>query len=198
MRPATSLPTSPATLRAVVDALSDTRLAALVVALARTGDAAVTPGEAPAEPATRRRYARHTDKPRRSRPPAARAGRRGRPRQDHPDAAAVSEAKRIARRARAVVYQRAKRAAAKAAMAAAEHGNGNGATNGQSVALRPATTPAELWADAARISPKTPWRAVAREFGVNEARTLDAYRNRSLPPGITSIAIERFLELPAP
>jgi hypothetical protein len=54
-----------------------------------------------------------------------------------------------------------------------------------------------LWRRAEALQPKTPWRAVAHEFGTNEAQALDCYRAGTLPPGMTSSAIERFLELPA-
>jgi hypothetical protein len=54
-----------------------------------------------------------------------------------------------------------------------------------------------LWQHAERLQPKAPWRAVVREFGINEAVAQDAHRNHTLPPGITPDAAARFLELPA-
>jgi hypothetical protein len=62
----------------------------------------------------------------------------------------------------------------------------------------PETTPAQtLWQHAEKLQPKAPWRAIVREFGINEAVAQDAHRNYKLPPGITGDAVSRFLELPA-
>jgi hypothetical protein len=127
---------------------------------------------------------------------ARRAAKRGpyRPRK----AGAAVDAKLAAKREKAKLWARRKRHAAREAKVEAEHGARNGAGNGHERAAKPAIGAAQLWEHAARLSPKTPWRAAAREFGTNEAQTLDAYRSNSLPPGITANAIERFLELPAP
>jgi hypothetical protein len=53
-----------------------------------------------------------------------------------------------------------------------------------------------LWRRARTLQPRTPWKAVARGLGINEAQALDAHRNGSLPPGVAASAIERFLALP--
>jgi hypothetical protein len=58
-------------------------------------------------------------------------------------------------------------------------------------------TAASLWTHAALLQPKAPWRAIVREFGINEAVAQDAHRTHKLPPGITGDAVTRFLELPA-
>jgi hypothetical protein len=174
--------TTPSALIAIVDALPDDRLRPLLVQLLRAGadvDVLAAPvGDPPPARRPRRPYKRRTG----SRPPGR---KRGRPRKVM---VADADQKRIARNQREAARQRAKRAAAKAA---AEHHNGAG--NG---APKPAAVTAKaLWEHAARISPKTPWRAVARELGTNEAQALDAYRNGALIPGVTTDLIERFLEL---
>jgi hypothetical protein len=211
-------PRKPATssaLHALVDALPDEALRPLLLELLRdVGMPAPTdPAEDPA-PSPRRAYRRRPG----SRPPGRkRRGGPGRPRKTDTDSvaakiiarrrreerrgpgrprkvetAATVEAKLAARRIRNNELARARRAAAKPTTAT-DHSNraGNGTP-------KPAITPAQLWEHAARISPKTPWRAVARELGTNEAQALDAYRAGSLPPGMTANAIERFFELPAP
>jgi hypothetical protein len=48
-----------------------------------------------------------------------------------------------------------------------------------------------------KLQPKAPWRAIVREFGIDEAVAQDAHRTHKLPPGITGDAVTRFLELPA-
>ena len=121
---------------------------------------------------------------RRGRRPPGR--RRGRPRKVVDTAV---DPKLLARRQRAVAYQRAKRAAAKqdkAERAPAETSNGKAPAK---------VSAAALWEHAELLAPKTPWRAVAKEFGANEAQMLDCYRARGLPPGVAVNAIERFLEL---
>jgi hypothetical protein len=207
--------TSP--LQALVAALPDDALRPLIVKLLQN-DASM-PLTAPAEdqePSPRRATRpRRTAKPRRGRPPSGK--RRGRPRKTiDPDLDAKIIARRrreaaqtrgrprkvdrdvdpklLARRERAKLQARAKRAAIKAA---AEAEYSNGASNGNG-APRPAITPVRLWQHAEVLMPKMPWRIVARELNVNEAQSLDAHRSRSLPPGVTVNAIERFLELPAP
>jgi hypothetical protein len=62
----------------------------------------------------------------------------------------------------------------------------------------PETTPAKtLWQHAEKPQAQAPWRAIVREFGINEAVAQDAHRTHKLPPGITGDAVTRFLELPA-
>jgi hypothetical protein len=86
--------------------------------------------------------------------------------------------------------RKAARAAAKATVAKPNGGNGS------SPAAEP--TPAQtLWQHAEKLQPKAPWRAIVREFGINEAVAQDAHRTHKLPPGITGDAVTRFLELPA-
>ena len=54
---------------------------------------------------------------------------------------------------------------------------GNGSTK---------TTPAAaVWAHVALLQPKTPWKAL-RDFGVNDAVSLDVWRINKLPPGLTA------------
>jgi hypothetical protein len=53
-----------------------------------------------------------------------------------------------------------------------------------------------LWQHAEKLQPKAPWRAVVREFGINEAVALDAHRIHKLPPGIAADAVARFLAVP--
>lgn len=56
---------------------------------------------------------------------------------------------------------------------------------------------AALWRHAELLSPSAAWRALERSTGLNAAVVLDAFRTRSLPPGIDAAAIERFLAQPA-
>jgi hypothetical protein len=108
----------------------------------------------------------------------------GRPGRSPKKVAAKVDPKLAARRQREAARLRAKRAAAREAKV------GNGAEKAAEV------TPAQaLWQHAETLAPKTPWRAVAREFGTNEAQALNCYRAGTLPPGMTPAAIERFLEL---
>jgi hypothetical protein len=178
--------TGPTTLRAVVNVLSDERLRTLVIQLAvelTTHDDATAgaPELVLTAPRARRAYRRRAG----SRPPGRRRGP-GRPRKD-PDLA--TEAKLAARRQRNNAAARARRAAARAQRTGASNGSGTGG-NGS-----PETTPAQqLWQHAARLLPKRPWHAVATEFDLNDAMVLDAYRSKTLPPGLTPAAIERFLE----
>jgi hypothetical protein len=67
------------------------------------------------------------------------------------------------------------------------HGNGNGSTKKAEAA--------RLWEHAAKLDAKAPWRAVASEFEINKAQTLDAFRSRALPVGIGADAVARFCEL---
>jgi hypothetical protein len=115
---------------------------------------------------------------------------------------ATAKEKRAARRQRQASSLRARRAAARQDKA------GNGAHKGPAKGAHvpppdgrtsPEVTPAlALWEHAARLQPKTPWRAVAREFGTNEQQAVDCYLSKSNPPGLVTNAIERFLEMPVP
>jgi hypothetical protein len=125
--------------------------------------------------------------------PAATAKRsRGWPRgrKRGPRKPADKAARLVAQRRRDAEKKRAARASARAARQAKPTGsNGRGS---------PEITPAQtLWQHAENLQPKAPWRAIVREFGINEAVAQDAYRNHKLPPGITGDAVNRFLELPA-
>jgi hypothetical protein len=125
----------------------------------------------------------------------------GRPRK--PETGTQAKAKLAALRSRRAELQRrwrAKRAkrpstnaqeqaaAKQAKNRKAKASNANGTTE---------ITPAQLWEHAARISPKTPWKAVARELGANEVQARDCFRNGTMIPGIAAIAAARFCELPA-
>jgi hypothetical protein len=46
------------------------------------------------------------------------------------------------------------------------------------------------------LAPAQPWRAVSRRLDLNEALCVDAYRTKSLPPGLDPGAVEMFLHLP--
>jgi hypothetical protein len=93
-----------------------------------------------------------------------------------------------ARRAATLARRREKEAAQRQAKRAAAKGKaGNGA----------AADAEKLWRRAETLAPGKPWRAIVREFGTNEAAAVDAHRNKTVPPGIVSSAIERFLDLPA-
>jgi hypothetical protein len=123
--------------------------------------------------------------------PAAKRPRgwpRGRPR--GPRNPADKAARLIGQRRRDAEKKRAARAAARAARQAKHNGSSNGSATAETVA-------AKLWQHAEKLQPKAPWRAIVREFGINEAVAQDAHRNHTLPPGITGDAVSRFLELPA-
>jgi hypothetical protein len=83
---------------------------------------------------------------------------------------------------------------AEGAAAKAKAKGGNGGNGSSSTEAASAKT---LWQHAEKLQPKAPWRAIVREFGINEAVAQDAHRTRKLPPGITGDAVSRFLELPA-
>ena len=87
-----------------------------------------------------------------------------------------------------------KKRAACAAARTARQAKPNGSDGGNGAEITPAQT---LWQHAGKLQPKAPWRAIVREFGINEAVAQDAYRVHNLPPGITGDAVTRFLELPA-
>jgi hypothetical protein len=118
--------------------------------------------------------------------------KRGRPRGPRKStlAAAAADEKLAQQRQRDAALKREKRAAARASRQAKPNGS-----NGRN---SPEITSAQtLWQHAEKLQPKAPWRAIVREFGVNEAVAQDAHRTHKLPPGITADAVSRFLELPA-
>jgi hypothetical protein len=84
---------------------------------------------------------------------------------------------------------------AAAARAARQAKPNNGGSNGSATAETAAAK--TLWQHAEKLQPKAPWRAIVREFGINEAVAQDAHRTHKLPPGITGDAVSRFLDLPA-
>jgi hypothetical protein len=102
--------------------------------------------------------------------------------------AKASDAK-LAQRQRDAALKREKRASARAARQA----KSNGSNGRDSPEITPAQT---LWQPAKKLQPRAPWRAIVREFGINEAVAQDAHRTHKLPPGITGDAVTRFLELP--
>jgi hypothetical protein len=180
--------TSP--LHILLAAISDERLCAVIVELARNGAsagddelgqahlpgaAAAPPPPAPPAPAPRRRL----------------GWPKGRPRKPGPPEAVLAE-----RRAKYAAAARAKRAAARAAKnAKAGKSNGHGKpTNGAA----DATPAAALWRHAEQLRPRDPWVVVARELGVNPALSKDCYRSGELPPGMADSAVTRFVELPIP
>jgi hypothetical protein len=129
----------------------------------------------------------------------------GKPRGRPPKAAVAAAEKRAAQAVRNAERKRQRRAAARAQRetaqqatadagavkpATASNGTANNGTGGKKGEA------ARLWAHAAKIDSKCPWRAVASEFELNRQATLDAYRLHALPPGVTVDAVERFLELP--
>jgi hypothetical protein len=179
----------PAPLHILINALPDEALRPLLLELLATGTSAIAesiPG--PARRASRPRQAakrRHGGGWPKGKP------RRGPGRPPKVETAAEMEAKLAARRERNNAIARARRAAARPATAT-DHGSDGAGGNG---AARPRPTAAMLWAHAAALSPKTPWRAVARELGVNEAQALDSYRLHKVPPGITPDLLAHFLEL---
>jgi hypothetical protein len=194
-----------AILQALVDALPDEALRPLVLALLQNGasvSSPVEPAQAPRRTRTpriviakaKRRGGWPKGKPRKRGP--------GRPRLDADSAAA----KREARREPNNLLARERRAVARAARTGASSG-GNGAGKAAAApcisdvspspeAGAAAVTPARFWDHAKALAPTKPWRAVARELGINEAVALDCHRNGSLPPGLSVAAITRFLELP--
>jgi hypothetical protein len=96
-------------------------------------------------------------------------------------------AKRRERRALARAGNGRKRRGRKPVAAA---GNGTEATaNGRRVPV----TAAALWAHAAKLEPKAPWRAVVRELAVSESAAQAAERDGILP--CTPKQTRRFLQL---
>jgi hypothetical protein len=113
--------------------------------------------------------------------------------------AAADPTKRAARLKRNADNRRARRAAARQGKAGNGHDNPNGAgKNGKGTGGNASAEPTAqaLWGKAEMLMPKTPWRAVARACGANEAACLDAFRTRAMPPGVATGAVARFLELP--
>jgi hypothetical protein len=140
--------------------------------------------------------------PRVTKPPAIVAKRgggwplgkkRGRPRGPRKStlAAAATDEKLAQQRQRDAALKREKRAAARAAATAKGGNGGNGSSSTEAASAK------TLWQHAEKLQPKAPWRAIVREFGINEAVAQDAHRTHKLPPGITADAVSRFLELPA-
>jgi hypothetical protein len=130
---------------------------------------------------------------------AARSNRRGKPRRGpgRPPAArrGAADPKLAARRKREAERQRAKKAAVKQAEASGKPGNGAAATVDPN--RPPEITAAKLWKHAARLSPKDPPRSIVAEFGIGEAQAREAFSKATLPPGLNSTAIERFLDVRA-
>jgi hypothetical protein len=165
-------------LRSLISAIPDDRLRELVLEMLLA--TLTTPVARPREP----------------KPPAPAkrplGKKRGRPRGPRKStlAAAAADEKLAQQRQRDAALKREKRAAARAARQAKPNGS-----NGRN---SPEITSAQtLWQHAEKLQPKAPWRAIVREFGINEAVAQDAHRTHKLPPGITGDAVTRFLELPA-
>jgi hypothetical protein len=78
---------------------------------------------------------------------------------------------------RSADVKRERRAAARAARQAKP----NGSSGRDSPEITPAQT---LWQHAEKLQPKAPWRAIVREFGINEAVALDAHRTHKLPSSV--------------
>jgi hypothetical protein len=73
--------------------------------------------------------------------------------------------------------------------ASANGAGGNGIVNTK-------VTPAQrLWNHAEVLSPKAPWKAVARALESKEQQALDAFRIKVIPPGVADDAVSRFLKL---
>jgi hypothetical protein len=198
MRPR-AVPAS-APLRVLVAAIPDERLARLVIEMmslngAGPDAAAATPPES--QPVTRKRVGWPKGKKRE--PRSDKGVKRGPRAVPVPVAATVTPATPDPKPAprghtrgaqdRQNAARRAKRAAARATRES--NGKANGADNGVGSEPSPAQ---RLWGHARQISPTTPWKAVASALGTNMAQTVDAWRNKTLPPGIDTGAIERFIE----
>ena len=166
-------------LRSLISAMPDDRLREFVLEVLLAGLTAAPASaraKAPATPA-----------------PAAKRSRgwpRGRPRGRRKPA--DKAARLTAQRRRDAEKKREQRAAARAAQA-----KPNGSNGGNGSSSTEAASAKTLWQHAEKLQPKAPWRAIVREFGINEAVAQDAHRTRKLPPGITGDAVSRFLELPA-
>jgi hypothetical protein len=125
-------------------------------------------------------------------PPAiatpAPAGKRPRGRKRGPRKPADRAARLVAQRRRNAEKKREQRGAARAARQAKP----NGTTSTETASAKALRQHAE------KLQRNAPWRAIVREFGINEAVAQDAHRrNHTLPPGITGDAVSRFPELPA-
>jgi hypothetical protein len=202
---------TPSPLRVLVAALPDAALRPLLIELLQNGAMRKTATPAPAAP----KAARPAPKP----APAKRSP--GRPR-GRPSKAAVLARQRerdaaLKREKRAAAAEAKKSNTAQTSTAKANGANGAGsrelrrerdrarhaaraAAIGPSSAVAAAAEAASaktLWQHAEKLQPKTPWRAVARELGINDAVALDAHRIHKLPPGITGDALTRFLAVPA-
>ena len=76
----------------------------------------------------------------------------------------------------------------KPAISTGKNGNGNAA----------AVSAEALWAHAKILEPGRPWRAFARELGVNTAVAQDAaHCAKQMPPNLSQAAAARFMQLPA-
>jgi hypothetical protein len=172
-QPATSIDPAPA-LRSLIAAMPDDRLREFTLGILLDGlTAKALPTPAPEPPAKRSR----------GRPRARSPGRKQGPRSP----AVVANMRLAQQRRRDAEKKRAARAAARAARQAKP----NGSATAETAAAK------TLWQHAEKLQPKAPWRAIVREFGINEAVAQDAHRTHKLPPGITGDAVSRFLELPA-
>ena len=179
MRPSVDPPTK---LEALLAAIPNERLCALVLELAARGKASPRNAKSatasapatPARPAAKRRRGRPSSKPG--------AGS---------NAIAVAvDPKLVARRKHAVEYQRAKRAAAQA-------GNGGSDTGkSKSGGKSDTETATTFWQRALALHPKAPWRAVAEEFGANNALVLQPGlpQPTSRRPACRRARSNRFLE----
>jgi hypothetical protein len=138
---------------------------------------------------------------RRGKPRALRSGGRRGPGRPRKEIDPGLDAKILAKRKREAERLRVKRAAAKAKKAAAKAtkaaGNSSNGSNGADASAS-ATPTQRFWSHAEALQPTAPYKAVANEFGLNPAQTKDCYRKAILPPGMSSSAVERFLELAPP
>jgi hypothetical protein len=190
---------APSVLPILLAAISDERLVALIVALARNGPSA---GAAAAagddEPDAAAAPSPSVPQPIKKQSGWPKGKRR---------VAGSIDAVKLARLKRNADNRRAARAR-KASTGNGTKPNGAGKSNGHddakgngagklSAAGNGALTPAAtLWRHAMTLQPKFPWRLLSRELGINEAQALDAYRRGELPPGLSDTAVTRFLELP--
>jgi hypothetical protein len=200
---ATVLPA--ATVRTLVAAIADDRIRDLLITLLLNGLA---------PPPARRHGPPHKaaapDKPRRGRPPGqsaqAATGTNGPARQSGrrkpgPKPKYKSAAELAARKAKRTAQRRHQRHAAKAANAAnaatapyGKNANGNGGDNQPP----PAISAQALWAQARKLEPQAPWKAVCREFGLPEYAARRSFDINSMPKGLQPMALTRFLELSIP
>jgi hypothetical protein len=176
------------TMKILLDAIPEESLRAVLLEI-------LTPPSSPSAPAS----TTITPPPPPPAPAAARIGR--------PPGPGDPAARAAAQRKRDTEARRKKRAAARAARAA-QHPIGKGkdvaeiAETETVEAVQPPQsdgTPdaARLWAHAAKLTPggKAPWRVVADVFDQDRQKALDAFRSHTLPPGMTRVQVEKFLEL---